>query len=58
MGLALLAIIVAVDVSEETLEVSLVFGGGFVLGFLEGGVANEDVALFAPESRLLAVISY
>lgn len=53
MGFALLALIVAVDVSEETLEVSLVFCGGFMLGFLERGVANEDIALFAPESRLV-----
>lgn len=33
------------------------FGGGFVLGFLEPGVADEDVALLAPDPRLVLSVT-
>jgi hypothetical protein len=29
-----------------------VFWAGFMLGLLKWGIANEDLALFAPETRL------
>jgi hypothetical protein len=45
-------VIVSVNIAQEALEATLVFGTGFVLGLLEWRVANEDLALFAPESRL------
>lgn len=38
----------AVEVSKETLDVALMLGGGFVVGFLEFGVPDEGFAMFAP----------
>lgn len=40
------------EVSQEALEVSLMFGGGFVVGFFEFGVADVGFAVFAPVFRL------
>lgn len=40
------------DVAEEALEVSLVFGACFMVGLFEGCVADEDLALFAPVAGL------
>lgn len=39
---------------EETAEVALVFWAGFMLGLFKARVANEDLALFAPDARLQA----
>jgi hypothetical protein len=44
--------IVSVDVAKKALEATLVFWTGFMLGLLEWRVANEDLALFAPDARL------
>jgi hypothetical protein len=44
--------IVPVNIAQEALEATLMFRTGFVLGLLERRVANEDLALFAPEARL------
>jgi hypothetical protein len=53
----LLPLIFPVDISYKALEISLVFGTRFVLGFLEGCITNEDLALFAPESGLDLAVS-
>lgn len=36
------------DIAEEAFQAALVFRACLMLGFLEGGVADEDLALFAP----------
>lgn len=46
------------NVSEEALEVSLVFACGFVLGFFECGVANVDLTVLAPVFWLFRVSKY
>lgn len=46
------------DISEEALEVSLVFASGFVLRFFECGIANVDLAVFAPVFWLFRVSKY
>jgi hypothetical protein len=48
----LLPLIFPVDIAQKALKVSLVFGTRFMLGFLEGCITNEYLALFAPESGL------
>lgn len=43
----------AVEITQKALEVALVAGGGFVVLFLEGGVFDEELAVFAPVFWLL-----
>lgn len=43
----------AVEVTQKALEVALVAGGGFVVLFLERGVFDEELAVFAPVFGLL-----
>jgi hypothetical protein len=54
----LLTLVIAVDVAQKSLEVALVFGGGFVLRLFESCITDEYFALLAPVSglgRLLVV---
>lgn len=46
------------NVTQESLEVPLVFAAGFVLRFLECGVADVDLALLAPESGLWLSVAF
>ena len=40
------------DLSEEALQAALVLGACLMLSLFEGRVADEDLALFAPEAWL------
>lgn len=40
---------IAVEVSQEALEVALMLGGSIVVGFFEFGVADVGFAVFAPD---------
>lgn len=42
-----------VQVAEEAFQVALVAGRGLVVLFLEGGVFDVELAVFAPVSGLL-----
>jgi hypothetical protein len=44
--------IIFVDISKESLQAALVFRASFMLGLFEGRVANKDLALLAPVTRL------
>lgn len=52
----LVAFVVAVDIAQEAPEVTLVFTCGFVLGALEGSVADVGFAVLAPVFRLEGLI--
>jgi hypothetical protein len=58
LAVSFFAFFVTVNISEEALEVSLVFASGFVLCFFECGIANVDLAVFAPVLWLFRVSKY
>lgn len=43
----------SVQIAQETVDITLVFGGGVVVGLLKLGIADEDFAMFTPIFWLL-----